>query len=89
MKPGRHRRRRPVRDFVGGLMLALTLWYYGRWPRDYQRRAPEEFVEFGALMGRLSWADERIPLGVSYEEHMRGVRQIEEYGVSGADAPVS
>ena len=88
MNAARHRRRLPVRDCLSGLALALLLWWNDRRPRKPWRAGPAEIRERGAGMARLAWTAERIPLAVSYEEHARGVRQIEEY-VNGACAPVA
>lgn len=87
MISGRHCRRLPVRDFLSGLALALLLWWNGR-PREPRRAGPAEIGGLGAGMARLAWTAERIPLAVTYEEHIKGVRQIEEY-VNGARAPVA
>lgn len=75
----RHRRRLPVRDFLSGLVLTLLLWFNDRRPRKPWCATPAQVNELGASFARLSWAAERIPLGVSYEDHAKGVRQIEMY----------
>lgn len=80
MRIGKHRRRLPVRDFLSGLGLALLLWFSDRRPRKPWRATPDQVNELGASLARLSWTAERVPLGVSYAEHARGVRQIELYG---------
>lgn len=81
MSTGRHRRRLPVRDFLSGLALALLLWWNRRRPRKPWRASPTELRELGESLARLPWTAERIPLAVSYEEHAKGVRQIEAYEV--------
>lgn len=88
MSTGRHRRRLPVRDCLSGLTLALLLWWNGRRPRKPWHAGPADIGGLGAGMARLAWTVERIPLAVSYEEHAKGVRLIEEY-VNGAHAPVA
>ena len=88
MNTGRHRRRLPARDYLSGLALALLLWWNSRRPHRPWRAGPAEIGGLGMGMARLAWTTERIPLAVSYEEHARGVRQIEEY-VNGAGAPVA
>ena len=82
MSTGRHRRHLPVRDCLSGLALALLLWWNGRRPCKPWRASPAEIGELGAGMARLAWTAERIPLADSYEEHARGVRQIESYQVA-------
>ena len=82
----RHRRRLPVRDFLSGLALLLVLWFNRQWPRDPRRATPAQICRL-AGPGHLPLTAERIPLQVSYAEHVKGVRQIEEYA-SGARAPL-
>lgn len=79
MTSPRHRRRLPVRDFLSGMALTLLLWWNNWRPRKPWHAGPAEIRELGAGMARLARTAERIPLAVSYEEHARGVRQIETY----------
>ncbi len=72
----KHRRRLPVRDLVSGLVLALVLWYCGRRARRVDTATARGI---GVRMEHLPLSAVRIPLHVSYEEHVRGVREMEAY----------
>jgi hypothetical protein len=84
---GRHRaRRHPVRDLLHGLYLwvlvrdPVTAWGRARVASRVYRATPAQIASVGTSMRALpAWTRERIPLQVSYEEHARGVRLIEEY----------
>ncbi len=81
----RHRRRLPVRDLISGLILVLVLWYSRRRAR---RASAATTRDIGVHMGHLPLSAVRIPLVVSYEEHARRVREMEDY-LNGAGAPVA
>lgn len=84
---GRHRRPRPVRDFFVGLWVLHLVNRYDE--RRARRARPEDLRAVGEQFSRvLPWTQERIPLQVSWGEHARAVRQMDDY-VNGAGAPVA
>ena len=86
---GRHRRPRPVRDFLVGLRILHALrWRSERILRRRVRSArPEQVRKIGAqfaaaiTQAQTPWTAERIPLQVSLAEHYAGVNTIEGYRI--------